>query len=1107
MSVVYKCKMCGGNLDVREGMTVCECEYCGAVQTVPQLDDEKKINLFSRANRLRSACEFDKAFGVYESIIAGFPEEAEAYWGLILCKYGIEYVDDPKTGKKIPTCHRSSFDSVMDDPDFDMVMECSDPASRAVYREEAKVIEELRKGIIEVSAKEDPYDIFICYKETDETGERTIDSVIAQDVYDVLTEKGYKVFFSRITLEDKLGQEYEPYIFAALNSAQIMLVFGTDYEFFNAVWVKNEWSRFLGMIEKGAKKTLIPCYKGIDAYDMPKEFARLQAQDMGKIGAIQDLVRGIEKILPLSVSKTFGSKETKEERSLIERGNIALEDGDWAKATSYFDRVIETNSESADTWLGLALSELQFKSWDDLAEGYYASQFKIRKNNAFQKAVRYATGELKERIDTLDRSMKETIDRIEKEWETEKRSLIDEAKGQIGDRGILLAKESGSVLSFAEKHPALRINDGYITPYFSTDLDMMRAVHENPYILTYDGVIEDIQSILPLLEQIVKVNIPLVIFSNLSVTSEVLTTLIVNKLRGTFKCNAVNISAVTNETNEEYEDIFCAGYEQPAFNRYMDSEVLYDIAAYTGGQVISDKTGPALKDVSLDMLGRASEVISDKYTTVIIDGKGTTDAVEDRKKRIEAEQKNDLSQMCRDYYNRRLEMFDFSAAVINVGGDDESVVDYRLENLKETISSEQPVLSDHKPIAEDWELISQKLVNLAEYNTDCCGAVLAVESKGYKSGILVMQTGAIINEGFVSPYMITDKKRSEAFLVDPYILVTDKKIVDMQEFRDVMPILEQIVQSGSRLLIIAEEVSGEALKTFNVNITKGTFTVVCINAPKFNGTVDKEYLEDIALKTGAYYFTGSNGRELKDAGFDDLGRARSVSVSKHMTVIVGGKCKDFKLIEDRGRRILESVDDTMDPETKDHYLKRYREMMAKSVEIHVGADTEVLVKERLESILPLIRKRNERIALDNSSLEEIALSEEQKKCAADHYDSLAGKVKAYNDFLLKLEECKSRTQQQADELSRKREEQEALEKQRIAEERQLQEKQKEEERKKEKSRREAELRLKELQLMRAELQNELDNLRGLFTKKRRTEIEALLEEIEKEEQHLRTEMI
>ena len=140
--------------------------------------------------------------------------------------------------------------------------------------------------------------MFICYKETAENGDRTLDSVLAQDVYDALIGKGYRVFFSRITLEDKLGVEYEPYIFAALHSAKIMLAFGTDYEYFNAVWVKNEWSRFLKLMANDNTKRLIPCYKGIDAYDMPKEFARLQAQDLGKVGAMQDLLRGIEKVLP-----------------------------------------------------------------------------------------------------------------------------------------------------------------------------------------------------------------------------------------------------------------------------------------------------------------------------------------------------------------------------------------------------------------------------------------------------------------------------------------------------------------------------------------------------------------------------------------------------------------------------------------------------------------------------------------------------------------------------------------------------------------------------------------------------------------------------------------
>lgn len=158
MSVI-KCKMCGGDLELIEGSSVAVCEYCGSQQTVPAADNEKKLTLFARANRLRLACEFDKAAGVYESIVADFPTEAEAYWGLVLCRYGIEYVDDPATGKKIPTCHRSSFDSVMEDSDFEQALENADAVARRVYRDEAKAIEELRRGIVEVSGKEPPYDI------------------------------------------------------------------------------------------------------------------------------------------------------------------------------------------------------------------------------------------------------------------------------------------------------------------------------------------------------------------------------------------------------------------------------------------------------------------------------------------------------------------------------------------------------------------------------------------------------------------------------------------------------------------------------------------------------------------------------------------------------------------------------------------------------------------------------------------------------------------------------------------------------------------------------------------------------------------------------------
>ena len=400
---VFKCKMCGGELNLIEDTTVCECEYCGTTQTVPSADNEKKMNLFNRANRLRFANEFDKAAGVFESIVAEFPEEAEAYWGLVLCKYGIEYVDDPATAKKVPTCHRTSYDGIFEDDNFQMALEYADAIANRVYREEAKEIDRLQKAILEVAEKEEPFDVFICYKETAEDGQRTKDSVLAQDMYDALTAKGYKVFFSRITLEDKLGQEYEPYIFAALNSARVMLAVGTKYEYFNAVWVKNEWSRFLELIKKDKSKVLIPCYCDIDAYDMPLEFKNLQGQDMSKVGFIQDLVRGVEKIIPLKKEPEKADAQVVQVASgpnvasLLERAEMFLEDKAWNSAKEYCEKVLDIDPKNAKAFLYRACAENEQRTLKDLVK----LDEKFEDSDSIKKAYRFADDNLKQVLDII----------------------------------------------------------------------------------------------------------------------------------------------------------------------------------------------------------------------------------------------------------------------------------------------------------------------------------------------------------------------------------------------------------------------------------------------------------------------------------------------------------------------------------------------------------------------------------------------------------------------------------------------------------------------------------------------------------------------------------
>lgn len=400
--MIIKCKMCGGDIDFIPGATYGTCEYCGCTSTIPQAEDENKLNRYNRANHFRRQCEFDKAVAAYEKILEQDDTDAEAHWGAVISRFGIEYVEDPATHQRIPTCHRVQVASILTDEDYLAAVEnAPDEESRRIYQEEAAQIAEIQKGILAISANEKPYDVFICYKETDENGQRTRDSQWAQDVYYGLTEQGLKVFFSRITLEDKLGQQYEPYIFAALNSAKVMVVIGSRPEYFNAVWVKNEWSRYLSLMKHDHKRLLIPCYRDMDPYDLPEELSMLQSQDMSKIGFMQDLLRGVQKVMqqptsaPQGVRVETATAETNAPgvTSLLKRAALFLEDGDTASAREYYDRVLDIDPECAEAYMGKVCAETGCRKESDLGTLNYC----VDMRGDWQKAVRFASAGQKQK--------------------------------------------------------------------------------------------------------------------------------------------------------------------------------------------------------------------------------------------------------------------------------------------------------------------------------------------------------------------------------------------------------------------------------------------------------------------------------------------------------------------------------------------------------------------------------------------------------------------------------------------------------------------------------------------------------------------------------------
>ena len=397
---VFRCKMCGADLNVKDGQKIATCEYCGSTQTIPLSDNERKTALYNRAISLRLENKFDEALYAYQSIVNEFNSDSEAHWGVCLCKYGIEYVDDPRTGDKIPTCHRTLFESILNDSDYLEAIKNADEVTKEIYTSEARQIDKIQKRIISISQTKESYDVFISYKESDENNNRTKESLIGEEIYEKLTSKGLKVFFSRISLEKKLGHEYEPIIFTALRTAKVMVVIGSKTEYFNAPWVKNEWSRFLSFMEKEKEKYLIPCFIDMSPYDMPEEFLVFQAQDMSKIGAVQDLVRGVIKLVgkkieekPVQVNALIPNLDI-----YFRRIDAALKKDSFERADWIADEVLSLDPNNAKAFYYKFLINNKFKSFDDL---YKKKNYDLSKDENFNSALEFATGQYKEELEKL----------------------------------------------------------------------------------------------------------------------------------------------------------------------------------------------------------------------------------------------------------------------------------------------------------------------------------------------------------------------------------------------------------------------------------------------------------------------------------------------------------------------------------------------------------------------------------------------------------------------------------------------------------------------------------------------------------------------------------
>ena len=278
------------------------------------------------------------------------------------------------------------------------------------------------------------------------------------------------------------------------------------------------------------------------------------------------------------------------------------------------------------------------------------------------------------------------------------------------------------------------------------------------------------------------------------------------------------------------------------------------------------------------------------------------------------------------------------------------------------------------------------------------GVITIEESKTMKTELDLVE-GMQFDRGYISAYMATDMEKMEATLEDPYILITDKKISNIQ---DLLPLLEQIVQSGARLLIVAEDIEGEALTTLIVNKLRGTFNVVAVKAPGY-GDRRKAMLEDLAVLTGGQVISEELGLDLKETTLDQLGRAKSVKVQKENTVIVDG-LGDKAAIEGRVAQIKAQIEETTSEFDKEKLQERLAKLAGGVAVIRVGAATETEMKEaklRMEDALSAARAAVEEGIVAGGGSAYIHASKEVAKLA----DSLEGDEKTGANIILKALEA------------------------------------------------------------------------------------------------------
>ena len=424
---VYICKKCGGDVRAADKSITGTCPACGYEQTLPRIGGADRQDLFERAGRLRLDKKYIEALRLYQDALEADDSDPETHWLAVLCKYKVEYVDDPQTHSRVIKCNKPIRKSIMADDDYAACLANATDYARRIYEAEAAEIDRIQMEELAIIDGRGDFDVFVSFKQRDAQDRITKDCLRAEQIYNTLADEGYKVFFSKVTLEDRLSFDWKGFIDAAIGSAKVMVAVGTSSDNYDAKWVKYEWSKFLELAEEDPYKRLIPAYEDIRASELPDEFAKFQAVNMAVANYTYSIVRNVRSLIGAAPDSQIHLATTADDDTLytsvppaikedikiadnkkipqIMRAFQMCEDEDFVEAKKHADDVLATvDAENEDAFLVKLMVDYECRQEEELGQLFIDD---LSNNRNYQRAYKFGDEQLKSRLDEYDRQAKE----------------------------------------------------------------------------------------------------------------------------------------------------------------------------------------------------------------------------------------------------------------------------------------------------------------------------------------------------------------------------------------------------------------------------------------------------------------------------------------------------------------------------------------------------------------------------------------------------------------------------------------------------------------------------------------------------------------------------